>query len=146
METVRVFRLGRLPSSLFMRIAEAQREAARVWMLCRDLHLHARQNHLPWPTRDDLQKATKGLFALHSQTVQMICHKFLTNIENTRERRRQNPRLRYPHKDKVFHSLYWPAQAVSYECGRVVLPMGRGRPSLVLKVDIPEGAGACQLV
>jgi putative transposase len=122
-------------------------EAARVWTHCRDLHLDARRKHLPWPRRDDLQQATKGLYTLHSQTVQMICHKFLTNIENTQQVRKQNRRMRYPYKDKRFHTLYWPAQAVSIECGRVVLPMGRGRPSLVLHVELPPAsAGSCSIV
>ena len=146
METSRIYRLTGLPGSLERRLREAQMEAARVWTRCRDPHLDARRNQLPWPTRDDLQRATKGEFALHSQTVQMICHQFLTIVENTRQARRRNPRLRYPYKDKRYHSLYWPAQAVSVECGRVVLPMGRGRASLVLRLDLPAHAGACQLV
>jgi putative transposase len=76
----------------------------------------------------------------------MICHKFLTNIENTQQARKQNRRIRYPYKDKPFYPLYWPAQAVSIERGRVVLPMGRGRPSLVLHIDLPEAAGACTII
>ena len=146
MESTRIYRLDQLPARLRQRLYEAQMEAARVWTRCRDLHLAARREHLPWPDRDTLQKATKGQFALHSQTIQMICHKFLTNVENTQKARRQNPRLRYPYKDKRFHALYWPAQAVSVERGRVVLPMGRGRPSLVLHIDLPPDAGACKIV
>lgn len=146
METSRIYRLTGLPGSLERRLREAQMEAARVWSRCRDLHLDARRNQLPWPTRDDLQRASKGEFALHSQTVQMICHQFLTIVENTRQARRRNPHLRYPYKDKRYHPLYWPAQAVSVEFGRVVLPMGRGRASLVLRLDLPVNAGACQLV
>ena len=38
-----------------------------------------------------------------------------------------------------------PAQAVSVERGRVVLPMGRGRASIVLHLDLPEHSGACTL-
>jgi putative transposase len=121
-------------------------EAARVWNLCRDLHLSARKAHTPWPTQDDLHQATKGRFALHSQTVQAIFRTFLGNIETTRELRKTNPRIRYPWKDKRYYPLLWPAQAVSRERGRVVLPMGRGRASLVFPVDLPEGSGACKLV
>lgn len=73
MQTTRIYRLNHLPPSLQRRLYEAQEEAARVWTRCRDLHLEARQQHLPWPDRIALQKATKGQFALHSQTVQMIC-------------------------------------------------------------------------
>ena len=90
--------------------------------------------------------STKGLFALHSQTVQMVCHHFLANVETARELRQTNRKIRYPYKDKRFFPLYWPAQAVSVERGRIVLPMGRGRASLVFKLDLPEHIGGCKLV
>ena len=32
--------------------------------------------------------ATKGQFALHSQTVQMVCHQFLANVDTARELRK----------------------------------------------------------
>ena len=57
-----------------------------------------------------------------------------------------NRRMRYPSKDKRFYPLFWPAQAVSVEHGRIVLPMGRGRRSLVFKLDLPEHLGGCKLV
>ena len=146
METVRIFALARLRPSLQRRLYEAQQEAARVWTLCRDLHLAARCARTRWPTRDELQQATKGQFALHSQTVQMICHQFLANVDTTCELRQTNRKMRYPYKDKYFFPLFWPAQAMSVERGRVVLPMGRGRRSLVFKLDLPEHIGGCKLV
>jgi putative transposase len=146
METVRIYRLTRLRRGDRVRLRAAQMEAAQVWNRCRDRHLSARKLHIPWPTQDDLHQATKGCFALHSQTVQAIFRTFLGNIETTRELRKTNPRIRYPYKDKRYYPLSWPAQAVSRERGRVVLPMGRGRPSLVFPVDLPEGSGACKLV
>jgi putative transposase len=51
-------------------LREAQQEAALVWNACVALHKDARMNHLKWPGRDALQKATKGRFALHSQSIQ----------------------------------------------------------------------------
>jgi putative transposase len=134
METVRIYLLPNLPPSLPRRLYQAQHEAARVWMVCRDRHLAGRQQHTCWPDREDLQQATQGHFALHSQTVQMICHQFLANVGATRELRKTNRKIRYPYKDKHFFALYWPAQAVSMERGRIVLPIGRSRSSLVLKL------------
>src|SRR5215831_2114291 len=99
-----------------------------------------------FPTRDELQQATKGRFALHSQSVQMICHAFLANVDTARELRKTNRKIRYPYKDKRYYPLLWPAQAVSVEKGRIVLPMGRGRRSLVFKLDLPEQIGGCKLV
>ena len=71
---------------------------------------------------------------------------FLGNIDTTREVRKHTPKVRYPYKAKRYYSLSWPAQAVSRARGRSVLPMGRGRPSLVLPVEVPEQIGACKLV
>ena len=146
METVRIYRLAGLRPSYQARLRAAQMEAAYVWTVCRDLHLSARQNRTPWPTQDDFHQATKGRFALHSQTVQAIFRTFLGNVETTQDLRKTYPRIRYPYKDKRYYPLPWPAQAVSRERGRVVLPMGRGRAALVFHLDLPEQVGACKLV
>jgi len=74
----------------------AQQEAAQVWNLCCDLHQAARTAHAKWPSRDALQKATKGRFALHSQSVQMVVHAFLANVQTTRQLKPLHPRMRYP--------------------------------------------------
>jgi putative transposase len=146
METVRIYRLTGLSLCYQARLRLAQAEAARVWTLCRDLHLSARRERSHWPNRDDLQRATKGLFALQANTVQMICHAFLANVETTRQLKPTHPKMRYPYKDKRYYPLSWPAQAVSREHGRVVLPMGRGRQSLIFHVDLPSLIGGCKLV
>src|SRR6202023_2347532 len=69
-------------------------------------------------------------------------------IETTKKLRREHPemRMKYPWRTKRFSPVHWTAQAVSREKGRVVLPMGRGRASLVLPLALPEHAGACTLV
>jgi putative transposase len=113
-----------------------------------DLHKVARTAHAQWPGRDALQQATKGHFLLHSQSVQMVVHAFLANVETTRKLRREYPqmKIKYPWRTKRFYPVHWPAQAVSKEHGQVVLPMGRNRSSLVLPLDLPEESGACTLV
>jgi hypothetical protein len=45
METVYIYQLTTLRPCLQRRLYEAQQEAARMWTLCRDLHLAARQRH-----------------------------------------------------------------------------------------------------
>lgn len=148
MHTVRIYRLNHLSPGLFQRLKAAQMEAAKVWNLCCDLHREARQTRNTWPGQNELQRATKGRFALHSQSVQMVVHAFLANTETTRKLRATHPKMRmkYPWRTKRFYPVHWPAQAVSVERGRVVLPMGRGRPSIVLHLDLPESSGACTLV
>src|SRR5271157_669950 len=148
MDTVRVYRLKPTPK-LFARLRDAQMEAAKVWNLCCEIHKQARMEHAKWPGRSELQKATKGgRFALHSQSVQMVVHAFLANIDTTRKLRQTHPemRMKYPWRKKRFYPVKWPAQAVSRENGRVVQPMGKGRESIVLPIELPENSGACSLV
>jgi putative transposase len=148
MKTVRVYRLAHLSPTLFRRLKAAQMEAAQVWNVCVAIHKQARMEQITWPNQNDLHQATKGRFALHSQSVQAVFRAFLGTIQTTRKLRREHPemRMKYPWREKRFYPVHWPAQAVSVERGRVVLPMGKGRPSLVLPLDLPENAGACRLV
>jgi len=147
MNTVRVYRL-QPTHSLCACLKAAQMEAAKVWNLCCEIHKQARMARVKWPNRDELQKATKGQFALHSQSVQMVVHAFLANIDTTRQLRQTHPqmKMKYPWRTKRFYPVKWPAQAVSRENGRVVLPMGKGRQSIVLPIELPENSGACSLV
>ena len=138
-----------LSAALQATLKKAQQEAARVWNDVVAIHKKARESGRKWPGRTELQRQTKGRYELHSQTVQMICHQLLANVNATRERRQKEPenrhQLKYPHKEKQFFSLYWPAQALHYDAQakRLVLPMGRGRKSLVFSADLgfePQGA------
>ncbi len=146
METVRIYRLKGLAPPTRERLRAAQMEAARVWNLCRELHQDARLQHQPWPDRDALQRATKGgQFALHSQSIQMVCHQFLANVETTRQLKPTHPRMRYPYKPKQYMTVRWPAQAVARQGNRLILPMGRGRKALCFRLDLPERIGAVTL-
>ena len=148
MNTVKIYQLNRLSDTQRERLRDIQAEGARVWNVCMETHKAARLHHDRWPGRNELQKATKGRFGLHSQSIQMIVHAFLANIDTTRQVRRTHPsmRMRYPSKEKRFYPVSWPMQAVSKEHGRVVLPMGRGRQSLVLPLDLPDKSRSCTLV
>jgi putative transposase len=103
---------------------------------------------MPWPSRDDLQRETKGgQFSLHSQSIQMVCHQFLANVETVNQLRPSNPRHRYPYHPKKYMTVEWPAQAVSRQDKRLILPMGRGRKSFSFHlVELPEQVGAVSLV
>ena len=72
-------------------IKKSQQEAARVWNDVVAIHTKAREAGQEWPGRNELQRHTKGRYALHSQTVQMVCHQLLANVDATRERRRKEP-------------------------------------------------------
>jgi putative transposase len=147
MKTMRVYQLHPSPM-LFRRLKAAQMEAAAVWNLCMEAHKAARLARAPWPGQHDLHQATKGRFALHSQSVQAVFRAFLGTIETTRKIRGAHPemKMKFPWRTKRFYPVHWPAQAVSREQGRSVLPMGKGRASIVLPIEMPANAGACTLV
>src|SRR5260370_34255261 len=144
MNTVKIYRLDNLSQTMFQRLKAAQMEAAQVWNRCMELHKEVRRAHGKWPGRNELQQATKSNFALHSQSVQMGVHAFLANVETTRELRQTHPqmKMKYPWRTKRFYPVKWPAQAVSKEHGRVVLPLGRGRASIALPLELRRSSGA----
>ena len=148
MERVRIVSLKGIRNRQSAMIRAGQMEAARVWTVCRDMHIAARQEHGQWPKRDALQKATKGRFALHSQSVQMVTHAFLANVDTAQQLRTQSrTKIRYPYKDKTFYPLIWPAQAMHLRDKRIVLPMGRGHASLVVpRPDWLTEKAACRIV
>jgi len=148
METVRIYQLKDQDRRTRAHLKAAQMEAARVWMYCVGRHRAARSERVRWPDRDDLQRETKaGTFALHSQSIQMVCQQFLANVQTIKRLRPGNSRHRYPHHPKKYMTVHWPAQAVSHEGRRLILPMGRGRKSLSFHLpDLPEQIGAVSLV
>src|SRR5690349_10151450 len=102
--TVQIYQLKSLSPTQLRRVRDAQLEAAHVWNCCMELHQAARLEHTRWPGRNELQQATKGRFALHSQSIQMVVHAFLANIETTKHLRQTHPHLkmRYPYKTKRY--------------------------------------------
>jgi putative transposase len=129
-------------------VRDGQMESGKVWMACRDALHEAIRGRSKWPNRDSLQKLIKGKFGLHSQSAQMVCHAFLANVDTaTQLRKSGRSEIRYPYKDKLFYPLLWPAQAMSIDGNKIVLPMGRGRKSIVLdRPDWLAGKAACKLV
>jgi putative transposase len=148
MQTVRIYQLKDLDRRTRARLKAAQLEAAQVWMYCVERHRAARSEQASWPNRDNLQRETKsGKYALHSQSIQMVCQQFLANVETIKQLRQTNPRHRYPYHSKKYRTVQWPAQAVSRQGKRLILPMGRGRKSFSFHLpDLPEQVGAVSLV
>src|SRR3990167_11119643 len=105
MECVKIFPLKRLAQFQHEQIWSARLEAGKVWSHCKDIHLEARSTSQLWPNRTALQQATKGLYGMHSQGVQMICHTFLQNVDTTRKLRKSGVKIRYPYKTKHTYNL-----------------------------------------
>lgn len=146
MQTVRVLPLKNLPKKTAKLIFEGLHESGKVWNFCSQTHKKARESGQKWPYRNELQKLTKGCFHLHSQSVQMVSHAFLANVETAMQLKKSNPKIRLPYRENYFYPLMWPKQAVSIRGSYLILPMGKGRPALKLKVDTAKKIGACQIV
>ena len=148
MQKVKIIRLKNLSSHAKKSIFEGQRESARLWNFCVATHKKAREAREKWPTKDQLQKQTKGKsFQLHSQSIQMVVAQFLANVDTACQIKKENKKIRLPYREKYFYPLMWPKQAVKVRVNHLLLPMGRGRSSLILPMKT-EGieAGACTLV
>jgi len=107
-----------------------RREAGRCWTDM--LHAHIESRSSKWLNSGDLEKLTKGMYALHSQTIQALAQKFDDNCKTARELRKIDPEARYPYKDKNYQTVIWKDQAIRIVEGKIVLPNGCKNPSLIL--------------
>lgn len=138
--TVLQYRL-RLPKATWDQATAARVEAARLWSRMVKLHTWFRKRQLKWPSCGDFERHFKGRFALHSQTVQALVQKFFASIDGARTHRKNgNERARYPHRLRSHVNVVWKGQAIKVKDNRLVLPMGKGRASLSIRLpSIPEG-------
>lgn len=147
MQTTKIYRLPYQKPEQFDRLKAVQMEAAKVWNECVEAHKACRIEQTSWPNQTALQKLTKGKYQLHSQSVQMVCQAFLANVDSTKANRRAGIKnMKYPWRMKRFYPVSWPAQAVKYRNGRLVLSIGKKNQPLILKVELDFIPGACSLV
>lgn len=149
MKVVRIEPLKGLRKKKEAQLRAAQQEAAACWNLCMEMHKAARTSKRSWPDLYELRTVTKGNFQLHSQTVQQIERVFLGAVATTKRLREEGFKdARYPYKEKKFFPIMWPAQAMSVHKHSIVLPMGRGRESVVLRrpAEMPDGGAAAKIV
>jgi putative transposase len=82
---------------------------------------------------------TGGQYALHSQSVQALCQKFVANVETARALRKQELaatgtiQTAYPHHPKAYQTVVWKDQALTIlSDDQLRLPTGGQRPPLLL--------------
>ena len=149
MKAVRIEPLKSLGKKTETSLRDDQLEAARCWSLCVETHKTARNTKQPWPGLNELHAATRGKFQLAAQTVQQIIRAFLGSVTTTRKLKAKGyTNARYPHKEKRFFPIMWPSQAVAVYEKKIVLPMGRGRKSIVLPrpPEMPDSGAAARIV
>lgn len=138
--TVYQYRLH-LPKTSWDQATTARTEAARLWSRMVKLHAWFRKRQLKWPTCGDFEKHFKGRFVLHSQTVQAIIQKFFAHIDGAGTHRKNGyTEARYPHRLRTHVNVIWKGQSIKVEGNRLVLPMGKGRKPLSIRLpSIPDG-------
>ena len=148
MKKVKIIRLKNLSSKAKSILIEGQKESARLWNFCTATHIKAREVREKWPTKEILRGEAKNLdLKMYSQSIQAAIAQFLANVDTACQIKKQNRKIHLPYKEKYFYPLMWPKQAVKVQKGRILLPMGRGRSSLILPLKA-EGIqpGACTIV
>jgi len=109
-----------------------RREAGRCWTDM--LHTHIERRGGKWLSSGDLEKLSKGKYALHSQTVQALAQKLIANVDTARQLRKTDPEAKYPYKEKTYQTVIWKDQSIRIENGKIRLSNGRNMPSLALPI------------
>ena len=94
-----------------------------------------------WITQTDLQKELKGLYPLHSQTIQAVAHKFLAAREGTKEARLKGfKQIKFPWKYKFVFNPKWVDKSFTLEGKKLTLSMGNwnGKRQSGLKLTLPK--------
>ncbi|MDR6225310.1 RNA-guided endonuclease InsQ/TnpB family protein [Desmospora profundinema] len=128
------------------RLFACNRESALVWNECLQL---SKQHHLDkgkWIAKSELQKATKGRFHLHSQSIQAVCHKYLFARDAAHQAIRKGVKTaRYPYRSKSHYNTKWTKDGFKIHAnGKIQLSMGihkgkREKPITVYTKNLPQG-------
>jgi putative transposase len=128
------------------RLFACNRESALVWNHCLALSRQSYQDKGEWITKSELQKATKGKYHLHSQSIQAVCHKYLFAREAACQAILKGRKTgRYPYKNKHHYPTKWAKDGFRiHETGKIELSMGihdrkREKPIVVYTRNMPEG-------
>jgi putative transposase len=128
------------------RLFACNRISAQVWNDCLHIAKAYAQEHGRWIGRTALQKATKGQYPIHSQSIQAVCHKYLQARDNTVQAKRMgHTHVRYPYRLKRHYPTKWAAQGfVIRDDGRIELSLGlregkRQKPILAQVKNVPPG-------
>ena len=137
--------LFRANSETINQLFVCNRVSGEIWNRCLAL---AKETHLKtgkWISKSELQKGTKGIFPIHSQSVQAVCHKYVFARDAARNARRAGYKNKYPYKQKKHFNTKWANNGFKvFESGKIVLSMGdfegkRQKPLSVWIKELPKG-------
>ncbi|GGE18542.1 transposase [Marinithermofilum abyssi] len=128
------------------RLFTCNRESALVWNECLQLSKQYYMDHKKWISKSELQKATKGRFNLHSQSIQAVCHKYLFARDSAYQAIQKGIKtVFYPYKNKKHYNTKWAKDGFRiFPNGKIELSMGihegkRQKPIVLHTSDLPEG-------
>jgi putative transposase len=139
-----MYRTMKLPfrasSSTIQSLFDIRRLSGVIWNDCVQIARYYYRLGGGWIAKSDLQKELKGLFPLHSQTVQAVAHKFLQAREGAKEARKKGHNTRYPWKHKFVYNPKWVDKAFKLEGNKLSLSMGdwNGKRQKPLSLKLPK--------
>ena len=126
------------------RLFECNRVSALVWNTCLGVSKeYALENGGKWINKSRLQKAIKGQFPLHSQSVQAVAHKYLHARDAAYKANLKGYRNKYPWRHKKHFNTKWVDKAFSIAGNTIELSMGiqehkQQKPIVVRPSQLPD--------
>lgn len=127
------------------RLFECNRTSAEVWNDCVKISKSYHKDCGKWIGKTELQKRTKGQYAIHSQSIQAVCHKYLWARDSAKAARDQGYDNKYPYREKRNFNTKWAKDGFTiYENGKIELSLGihnrkRQKPITVWIKGMPVG-------
>ena len=127
------------------RLFACNRVSGQVWNATLDSAKQYGQATGRWIGKSELQKAVKGRFPIHSQSIQAVCHKYLWARDGAKQAIEQGCQARYPWRQKKYFPTKWAKDGFRlHESGRIELSLGiwngkRQRPIVVQVKRLPVG-------
>ncbi|RST57262.1 transposase [Siminovitchia terrae] len=106
------------------RLFDIRRTCGQVWNDCVSLARYYHRLSGKWISKTQLQKELKGLYPIHSQTIQAVAHKYLNACEGTLEARKKGLNTRYPWKFKNQFNPKWVDESFSIKGKKLALSLG----------------------
>ena len=124
----------KLSKSQFQHCQQLSQESAHVWNSVKNFFWRTYRKKGIWLSESSLKRYIAGKFALHSQSVQAVVEKFTDNLKSAHTLRKENPYIRYPHKNKNWFCVHWKKHAIKVDGRYVYLSNGQGRQSIIFKL------------
>lgn len=116
------------------------RISAMIWNKCLDLAKEYREiNDGAWIQNGELQKEIKGLYPLHSQSVQAVSDRYCDARLGAKQARDKGLNTSYPWKYKHVYPTRWK-QGIKIQGKQILLPLGTWNHHRIgyIKMEIPK--------